>query len=314
MKRIALLLLMITPMIAGAYTNDDFAVRVVTYDPGLDPVPGYTTAAAALDRPTVDTQFGFPPEKAPVVPVFPAWKDVTGAPQIVSIGSGGQLILEFGRDVEDDLNNPYGVDFIVFGNALQGSSTSWDNRDPQATTISSAGVFSEPGTVSVAQDPNGPWYTYDEPRADSFAPTLGRIYNPDDPNTSVGAFNQWWSDPTDPTLPLDPNLTPADLVGLTVAQVAQRYNGSAGGTGFDLADSGFAWIRYIKIANSNGTGVSPEIDAVAAVNPGHCGDAHHPHPPGDLNGDCTVNYADYALGAEFELLIDHWLERTWIEP
>ena len=100
------------------YAQSDFAVQVVEYVPGSDPVPGFTEPSAALGRPTVDTQFGFPPEKAPVVPVFPAWRNVTQPPQIVSIGAGGALTLKFGQDVYDDVNNPYGLDFIVFGNAF----------------------------------------------------------------------------------------------------------------------------------------------------------------------------------------------------
>jgi len=36
----------------------------------------------------------------------------------------------------------------------------------------------------------------------------------------------------------------------------------------------------------------------------YCGDALHPHPVGDLSGDCRVNVVDFAMMAE------HWLACT----
>ena len=84
--------------------------------------------------------------------------------------------------------------------------------------------------------------------------------------------------------------------------MALSYEGAAGGTGFDLKESGFQWIQYIKIEG----GSTPEIDAVAAVDPGQCGDENHPYPTGDLNEDCIVNIEDFAI------LANNWLTQTWI--
>jgi len=42
--------------------------------------------------------------------------------------------------------------------------------------------------------------------------------------------------------------------------------------------------------------------------PPQCGDANHPHPMGDLNQDCYVNWEDFTLFAE------HWLECTDPDP
>ncbi|MBW8333088.1 MAG: T9SS type A sorting domain-containing protein [Prolixibacteraceae bacterium] len=64
---------------------------------------------------------------------------------VVSLGAfGGSIVLEFSSGIKNDPNNPYGVDFTVFGNA----TTTW----------------SEPGIVQVMKDentnglPDDTWY------------------------------------------------------------------------------------------------------------------------------------------------------------
>jgi len=121
-------------------------------------------------------------------------------------------------------------------------------------------------------------------------------------------WNQWWGDPTDPTLPLDPNITSYDLLGLTVAEAAQLYGESAGGTGFDLADVGVDWIQYVKFTGDDYK--PPEVDAVADVLA--CGDYKHPFPDGDINQDCRINIEDISL------LAQNWLrecqgDETYLE-
>lgn len=59
-----------------------------------------------------------------------------GADGIVSLGAfGGHVIFRFEEPVANHPDNPYGIDFILFGNALTG--------------------YSEPGIVSVMKDENG---------------------------------------------------------------------------------------------------------------------------------------------------------------
>jgi hypothetical protein len=302
---------LICPAAWSQFDPNDFAVSVVEYVSGSNPVPGFTEPNMALGHPSVDTSYGFPVEASAVVPVFPAWQDALSVKQLVSIGSGGRIILQFGREVEDDVNNPYGIDFIVFGNSFFSATSSWSNGDPGAISIASGLSTSEPGRVSVAQeDPNDPnsWYTYaGGPFADGYAGTLGRIYDPNEVDSELGPGNLWWSGPTNPTKPLDPSLLPADFAGKTVAQVAEIFGVSAGGTGFDLAESGFSWIRYVRIENVNSaeSAISPEIDAVADVDAGYCGDFWHPYPPGDINLDCHVGLLD------FSLMTNYWLASTW---
>lgn len=284
------------------YDANDFATEVITYVEGSD-TGGYNNPSTALGRPSVDTICNG--AIRPVVTVFPAWTAV----EIVTVGTGGHLILKFNHKVSDDFRNPYGYDFIVFGNALQkiGGTTLWSyDDDPCAVVISGGVVGSEKGLVSVSQD-GVMWYSFNGGvYADSFAPTLGRQFDTNDPNDSYAGWdNQWWSDVTNPTVPLEPNIGPNDFAGKTVADVAIAYGDSSGGTAFDINDldandlaeleidpnSGCRWIQYIKIESTDPCGVlMPEIDAISDV--GGCGDWKHPFLEGDLNKDCRVDYMD----------------------
>jgi hypothetical protein len=303
-------------------------------------------------RPTVDTtgdDWYIPEdEPIPVNPVYPAFR----AHELVFLGEGGFIVLKFNHPVRDDENNPYGIDFIVFGNAFQviGGGQGWVNGDPAFTTVGPDG-FIEPGIVSVSQ--NGiTWYSFtnnisfmagnpyfikfiddpnDGPFCDSFAPTLGRVYM-DDPNLAdpnLGQWNQWWSEPTNPTLPIDPTLWFDSFSGYSVAEICEVYGHSAGGTGYDISRldlpmdpaTGKKWFQYVRVDDKAGGG-NAEIDAFSDVS--CCGDWKHPFPAGDLNRDCRVDMADLSVlsqrwmdefegqgMAELVILAENWLRCSW---
>lgn len=315
----------------GQYVHDanDFAMAWIDYRPSgmmndwLSGIP-FDDPNAALGRPAVDTTgdgWSIPLDAAaPVVPVYPAFRQF----EMVFLGEGGSITLAFNHPVRDDEHNPYGLDFLVFGNAPQAlaSGQTWDNGDPAGVIVGDSGS-SEPGIVSVSQD-GVTWYSFtsnpdfmaedpnfirlpadadDGPFCDGFAPTLGRVYDPSHADTSIGEWNHWWAEPTNPTLPVDPQLSFEALAGRSVARVAQTYGDSAGGTGYDIArldlpvdpETGRKWFRYVRIDDAPGGG-APEIDAVADVS---CpGDYKHPAPVGDVNGDWRVDATDEALVTE----------------
>lgn len=265
---------------AASAVASPYAIEVVDYAPGAVPAGDFdwitgdlfTNAATALGRPAVDTTDDDGLDAWTVVPVRGAWR----AHEVVTVGAGGSLTLRFDRQVEDDTNNLYGIDLIVFGNTFQqlGGGRYWTNGNPTAETVQSTSVNAEEGTVSVSQDGTN-WYAFAPETADAFAPTLGRVFDTNNPAAALGPSNRWWGEPADPTRPLDPSLGPADFQGWTVAELARRYRGSAGGAGFDLADlplpatstNGAKWIRYIRIANPTNSPTAPEIDAVADAAP-----------------------------------------------
>jgi len=269
--------------VRGEYSLSSFATDVVEYVEGTgltrDFISGvlFNDPDCALGRPTVDTSgdgwyipIGDP---VPVVPVSPPFR----AYELVTVGKGGHLILQFDHPVLDDPQNPYGIDLTVFGNAAQatGGGQGWTNGDPNLTLVGGGGI-AEPGTVSVSQD-GQTWYAFtDGPFADDFAATLGRVYDEDNPDKSIGQWNDWWGCPTNPTYPLDPALRWDSFGGMTVAEVAQAYDVSAGGTGFDLAwlgEPGLDWIQYVRI-ESPPSGGTAEVDAISDVAASVKGDAN----------------------------------------
>jgi len=251
---------------ASAVRAEDYAVEVVSYDNSSS--GEFNDPQVVLGRPTIDTagDFNMFEPVVAVLPVFAPWKEF----EVYRVGAGTSLVVRFDHPVFNDPLNPCGVDFIIYGNAIQrvGGGQYWLNGDPNGTVIQTAELTAEPADVSVSQD-GVTWYTFaDGPFADTFAPTLGRIYDPEHYDPSL-LRNYWWGRPTVPTYPASPLLTPSGFVGLTVAQVARKYGWSAGGAAFDLddLDSPLPWFQYVRVSNPPGAGLTPEIDAFAAVRP-----------------------------------------------
>lgn len=299
-KRVVVLLctVLVSTAFGLDYDPNDFAADVIEYVQGTglpeDFISGqlFNDPLTALGRPTLTTTGDgwFIPLNAsvPVLPICPAFRSF----ELVSVGNGGHLTLKFSHAVADDKNNPYGIDFIIFGNSMQEiqSGPAWQNGNPEDTVITDV-TYWEPGIVSVSRD-GIEWYTFSSgPYADAFAPTASYRWD---------SIDDVWAEELDPTRPVDPEL---DVGGMNVAEMIDAYDGSAGGTGFDIADVGLDWIMYVRIEDDPDTNLTSEIDAVADVS--GCGDYRHPYPPGDVNEDCRVDLADLAVLAE------HWLECTW---
>jgi hypothetical protein len=220
-------------------------------------------------------------ENVPVVPLYQPFR----AFEVVSIGGGGQLTVGFNHPVANDKNNAYGIDFIIYGNARQviGGTEGWNNGNPEETIVSGS-VAAEPGIVAVSQDGQNWYYFLSGPYADDFAPTASYAW--DD-------VNDVWAEELDPTRPVDPNLAPSDFAGRTVAQMIANYDGSAGGTGFDIGELGLEWIQYVRIEDDPDSNVTTEIDAIADVS--CCGDYRHVHLVGNSNKDSGVDATDSAV-------------------
>ena len=217
----------------------------------------------------------------PVSPYNAAWKE---GELLTLQGEDDYVVIEFDHDVVDDPNNPFGLDFIVFGNAFGvGTTDAYYSQDMGPNGISFTGSGTpEEALVEVSQD-GQKWYAFnDGPHGDDFAPTLGFVYDDVTPDTALYSGNRWWGKMADACYPVDPSLSWASLQELTLAEVAKRYNGSAGGTGFDIGKlnlptnaQGRKWFRYVRISgmesdtpNDDGDYCTmPEVDAVADVAP-----------------------------------------------
>jgi len=284
----------------------DFASKIISYRGPFGSRP-YDDPNSVLGKPTT-----FIKQSATKVfacsLVYPAWNTAPdGGKLIVTLNIGAEIIPGFDHKVADDPGNPFGIDFIVFSNSGF-VSTGWVEPNTNMDKFfleNPTSVFSEPVTVSVAQDPNGPWYTFTNgPFADGIFPTNAFVW--DSNRGDWGEESNWLK-------PVDPNLRVSNFNGLSAADAIKLYDGSAGGTGFDLKwldpndyqalaidpDTGQRWIKYIKVTSDE----LGEVDGFADV--AACGDYKHPYPVGDINKDCRVDMIDFAEVAA------HWLECTW---
>jgi hypothetical protein len=298
--------------VAGAglcHAYSDFASEVVSFKGLFGPSP-YDDPNSVLGRPTVwiddDDWSG---EVYACSVVFGAYHtDPNDNKLITTITNGDEIVVKFDHKVADDPGNWYGIDFIVFGNAAFIGQGWWIPADADMERyflITPAAIVAEPVLVSVAQNSDGPWFSFvNGPYADTFFPTNAFRWN---------RQAHAWGEQLDWLKPVDPNLSVSDFDGLSAADVIDLYDGSAGGTGFDLMDlapddyaalgvdsnTGRKWIQYIKVEFLPDSDYAGEIDGFADV--AGCGDYKHPYPVGDISQDCRIDYVDILL------LSHYWL-------
>jgi hypothetical protein len=168
--------------------------------------------------------------------------------QLVALGDEGSLTVQLEHPLIDDPANPHGLDFLVFGNAFFQLNSDF-------TTTSGLLGGTNAGITTVSVSPDGlTFYTFDS----QLAP------NPDGwfPTDHIGS----------PSTPVNPALTTIDFAGRDLAGIRQLYEGSAGGTGYDLAWArdlqgnpvALPFVQYIRFNQQGGTA---QIDAVSAISP-----------------------------------------------
>ncbi|MBN2505527.1 MAG: hypothetical protein JXQ71_02415 [Verrucomicrobia bacterium] len=200
-------------MLAGAARGASYADAVVNYDPGTGAASALNDPAAALGEPSRITSG---PYGGPVDPFSPPFL----GSQIVSVGAGGSLTLQFAEPILNQTSHPFGADFIVFGNAGFVITNAFDPDTftylgTPATDGTLFGASSAQTRVSVSDD-GLVFFTLDPARA----PGVDQLF----PTDGLGDFLQ----------PVDPGLSPVDFAGATLEGIRQLYGGSAGGAAFDL--------------------------------------------------------------------------------
>ncbi len=243
-------------MLGGNAHASIFATEVVDHSASLTGSGLYNDPNDLLGKPT--TVIPGMGGQSHVSIVEPAW----GNNAITTFNTGDWAIVKFDHQVTNDPNNPYGLDFIVYGNSFFVGSGTVYNTTNHSTYKITGSLFAEPVKISVSQ--NGvDWYTYDSgPYGDSYYPTNPWVW---DPALYAAAGCGWTTQENDYAKPVDPSLTAADFKTAGTSYAAMLlYDGSAGGTGFDLAETGWDWIQYIKVAGVSGFS-GGEIDAFADV-------------------------------------------------
>jgi hypothetical protein len=246
-------------MFAGTAQASIFATELVDYSASLDGSGFYNDPNDLVGAPATYCA-GWPATATDHISIVePSWGDG----YITTLNEGDYAVVKFDHQVTNDPNNPYGLDFIVYGNAFfVGNGYVADDTDHTSYTLT-GGAFTESVLVSVSQY-GTEWYTYElGPYGDNLFPTNPWVWDPD-LYDSTG--NGWTDVQNDYTLPVDPSLTASDFAGLSSYEGMLLYEGSAGGTGFDLAESDYDWIQYIKVEGISGL-AGGEIDAFADVAP-----------------------------------------------
>jgi hypothetical protein len=233
-------ILLLSSMLAGLFlvpfiTHAQFASGVISYNPGSGFSPNYTNTSAALGAPASGTGI------TPFAPPF-------STSQILSIGAGGSLTMQFNTPILNNPANPYGIDMMIFGNSFfvvtSGSGSS---------AITSGAIFTSTVSTRVEVSADGSsWFTLDS----ALAPNVGTLF----PTDGTG----------NPFTPVNPALTSADFNGLNLSGIRSLYGGSAGGTGFDLSwardgdgnSVGLQSASFLRIDVLSGR---TQIDAISVV-------------------------------------------------
>lgn len=200
------------PVFAGFFAvsvaSAQYADSVATYNSGSGFAPGYTDPTSALGEPSRVTpgMYG-----GPVDPFSPAYL----SSQLVSIGIGGSLTLQFNSPIHQDAGHPYGIDFIVFGSA----GFTIVNGDYTGGGVTDGSLFSNgQGVTRVSVSADGHTFFTLNP---ALTPAVDSLF----PADGSGNFFQ----------AVNPALTSASFNNLDLAGIRSLYAGSGGGAGFDLA-------------------------------------------------------------------------------
>ena len=273
----------------GTYTayvcnTNDFAVQIVSTNNVYTTVP-YNVPTAVLGRPTLKfiDHFGLGKDAGSIhrskIIEPPYWTDPNTNDVITEINPGGQITVNMGRKIYDDPNNPYGIDLIICGNSFYSASgysgsevdDSTDLGVAKITSGSGSGIFGHTTVVSVSQDGVN-WYSY---------PQVSVLY-PDDAYRWDDTNHCWTDEQMNQTKPLNPTMSfPANS---TVANALDQFIGACGGTGYDLKQSGFPWIQYVRVQAVTNAGAYTVIDSIAAVDPVVVGDALSITPSNIVSG------------------------------
>ena len=183
-------------------TRAQFASSVVSYTQGSGANPTYNNPNVALGAPA--TFIGYQ-NADPFNPPYLA-------SDIVGLGTGGSMTLQFSAPIQNAGANPFGLDFIIFGHA--GFNENFSNGTATDGSLFTGGT----STVRVSVSADGTtFYTLD--------PLLTPVVDGLFPTDASG----------DPFIPVNPALTAADFAGKNLAGIQALYAGSGGGAGFDLA-------------------------------------------------------------------------------
>ena len=252
MKCIIIIELVLAALLGASEARaTQFATEVVSYKSGVGFATDWSTGAGYINK---DAIVGPPARETPgewggpITPFSPPYL----LDQILSIGVGGEVTLKFGKPIRDESINPFGLDFLVFGCA----GFTITNGDFGGGGITDGTLFDQAAgetRVSVSADGDA-WFVLDPKRAPAFD-----AYHPTDGSGDFG-------------VPVNPALAKGDFAAGGLAKFTELYDGSGGGTGFDIGwaidDDGYhvalGKVQFVRLEVLSG---KAEVDAVSDVRP-----------------------------------------------
>jgi len=224
----------------------NYAGRVVHHEPSTATSTSLTNPVVVLGEPSRVTDDP-DPVWGGLWPVNPFGGPYL-ADQILQLDTGASLTVEMQRPVLNDPENPYGMDFLVFGNAFFQLNSDW------TTTSGFLGGANEGSTrISVSAD-GQTFYALN--------PALASVVDTWFPTDGQGDFG----------MPVNPVLGAEDFAGRNLTGVRQLYDGSGGGTGYDVSwavdEQGTSvhlpWVRFVRFEQADD---QAQLDAVSGVVP-----------------------------------------------
>jgi len=247
MKKIQLFALAFASFVVTSHAADGFADSVVSYDPGTGYSPQFTNPAVVL---------GEPSRTNPYSEATDVFDPPYGKDQIVSIGAGGSLTVKFKQPIVDHPHDRFGIDFMIYGNSGFIITNDFDSETFTwvGTLATDGSLFGQnEGATRVSVSHDGKKFYVLNP---AMAPTVDGLF----PTDGTGDFHT----------PVDPTLTQEDFSGLTADGIGALYEGSGGGSGYDISwaqdENGrparLHEIRYIRIEVLSG---KAEVDGFSTV-------------------------------------------------
>jgi len=242
-KKSFVALALVGALLVPTLVSAQFADTVVSYTSGTGFQTGYTTPAAALGEPSRITPGTF---GGPVDPFNSPYL----SSQLVSLGVGGSLTVQFNSPILNNPANPFGFDFNIFGNA----GFVITNGDYSGGGITDGSLYGADATstrVSVSADGIN-FFTLNP----ALTPTVDSLF----PTDGSGNFG----------LSVNPALNAGSFAGQDLLGIRSLYNGSGGGRGFDIswAQDGIGnsiSLGSISFVRVDVLGGNAEIDGFAVV-------------------------------------------------
>jgi hypothetical protein len=223
------------------------AGRIISYDPGVGYSPNFTHPEAALGEPSRVNPFGEATD-----PFNPPY----GTNQIVSIGAGGSLVVQFKKPILNHPRNIDRLDFTIFGNTGFIITNEFD-----LATFNWIGIPATDGSLfGESTGETRVSVSFDGHRFFTLNPLLAAGVDGFPPTDGAGNFG----------IPVDPKLSSAHFAGATLEDIRRLYDRSGGGASYDISwalDSKgrrvwLPMIRFIRIDVISG---KAEIDGFAAI-------------------------------------------------